>query len=407
MDALLFLAHRIPYPPNKGDKIRSFHLLRHLARRYRVFLGAFVDDPDDWRHADALRELCADVHLVRLRPRLGRVLALRALLTGEPLSLPYFRSRSMRRWTDRILADKEVRRVFVFSSSMAQFVRHGTGVRKVIDFCDVDSDKWRQYGRSARWPLSRLYARESRLLLGFERRVARDADAALFVSQAEAVLFRECAPDVVGRIHVLENGVDASYFSPDREYPDPYGAQGPVLVFTGAMDYWANVDAVRWFAVEVFPAVRRRVPDVRFFIVGSNPTDDVVRLGRIPGIVVTGRVDDVRPYLSHAVAAVAPLRLARGVQNKVLEAMAMAKPVIASSPALDGIDTETEYPLRADAPTDWVGRIGDVLEGVGEAGIGSYLRDWVRRRYSWERSVEACATWLEADTTRGTSAEGI
>ena len=224
---------------------------------------------------------------------------------------------------------------------MAQYVagQRWSNIRRVIDFVDVDSDKWRQYAKSKSWPMNAIYRREARCLETYERQIATEFDASVLVSQDEATLFKTLAPESAGRIDYLNNGVNSEYFSPERLYANPYLPGEKVLVFTGAMDYWANVDAVTWFAQKVFPQVYQRDQYARFYIVGGRPTLAVQKLENIPGIYVTGAVPDVRPYIAHAVAAVAPLRIARGIQNKVLEAMAMAKPVLATSAAVEGIES--------------------------------------------------------------------
>lgn len=338
MDELLLLTHRIPYPPNKGDKIRSFNLLKHLSTRYRVHLGTFVDDPDDWRHVEAVRALCGETYFAALQPRLARLRSLTALGRGQPLTLAYYRDAALQAWAEQVLARYAIRRVLVFSSAMAQFIRgpRYRHLHRVIDFVDVDSDKWLQYSRSQSWPWNWLYRREGRALLRFEQAIAGEFAASVFVSAQEAKLFRRLAP-AAARISFAGNGVDTDFFDPALPYPNPYPMDAPVLVFTGAMDYWANVDAVCWFASSVFPAVRQALPTAQFAIVGARPAAAVCRLQQWPGVQVIGAVPDVRPYLAHARAAVAPLRIARGIQNKVLEAMAMAKPVVVTAAAADGI----------------------------------------------------------------------
>lgn len=388
MSDLLFLAHRIPYPPNKGDKVRSYHLLRHLSGRHRVHLGCFVDDREDWRHMSALRSLCADVCAVPITPRLRRLKSLIGLSTGEPLSLPYFRDRALARWVDKVLASQRVSAVLAFSSPMAQYVpRPASGPwRVVLDFVDVDSAKWRQYAHNRRWPSGWLYAREGERLLAYERAAAARADMTLFVTAQEADLFRKLAPEVSQRVGHLENGVDTEYFDPSLDYPDPYAAGERVLVFTGAMDYRANVDAVQWFAREVFPSVRARVPTACFYIVGARPTAEVLRLDELSRVRVTGTVPDMRPYLKHAVGAVAPLRLARGVQNKVLEAFAMGKPVVLTTEAMDGIQAsaslreligDTPEALAALAIRLLQGRLGEPQRIEG--------RRFVQESHAWDR----------------------
>lgn len=395
---LLFLSHRIPYPPDKGDKIRSWHLLKHLASQWQVHLGAFVDDPDDWRHAPVLESICADVKLQRIEPASRKLRSLTGLLTGEALSLPYYRDAELSAWVEARLASG-IDAIVVYSSAMAQFVMQPDATRRIMDFVDIDSDKWLQYAQTKTWPMSWIFRREGRRLLDWERRVAQRFDAGLFVSASEAADFRKLAPESADRIGYFNNGVDSDYFSPMSHYPTPYPAGRRVLAFTGAMDYWPNVDAVTWFAREVLPAVRQRHPDVVFYIVGSKPSAEVCALAG-EAVIVTGRVEDVRPYLAHAAAVVAPLRIARGIQNKVLEAMAMAKTVISSPQALEGIAARLDQEiLRADMPTAFAAAIEQVLQGFD---CGSAARARVVADYSWAASLARVDTLLNGAESRPT-----
>ncbi|HKJ87865.1 MAG TPA: TIGR03087 family PEP-CTERM/XrtA system glycosyltransferase, partial [Gammaproteobacteria bacterium] len=253
-EPLLFLAHRIPYPPNKGDKIRSFHLLEDLSAHYDVHLGAFVDDQRDWANAGHLRSYCADTHLVPLAQGPARVRSLGGLVTGRPLSLPFYRDRRMAAWVGRVLERVRPHRMVVFSSVMAQYLprRKVPEARRVLDMVDVDSAKWSQYGRMRSGPLGWVFRREGRRLSEVERVAAADFDATVLVSRTELELLAAAAPGARDRLAWIGNGVDTAHFSPEGDYPDPLPGEGPVLVFTGAMDYWANVDAVTWFANEVW-----------------------------------------------------------------------------------------------------------------------------------------------------------
>jgi sugar transferase (PEP-CTERM/EpsH1 system associated) len=398
MEDLLLLIHRIPYPPNKGDKIRSYHLLKHLSRHYRVHLATFVDDPDDWQYVPHVEALCASSHFARMNPRLARVRSLGALLKNRSLSQEYYRDAGMARWVDDTLAAHRIDRVLVFCSPMAQYAENHRSARRVIDFCDIDSEKWRQYAEQKSFPMNLVYRYEAKQLLRYERQIARDYDASLFVSAPEAALFRSLAPESGPKIGHFTNGVDTEYFSPERPYENPFAAGERALVFTGAMDYWPNIDAVKWFAAEVFPTVHKRFPDARFYIVGSRPAPAVQALAQQPGVVVTGTVPDVRPYIAHAAAAVAPLRIARGVQNKVLEAMAMATPVVVSPQALEGIDAVPGSELvLADEPAAFAGACAALLEGQDGAidAIGRAARDKVQRRYSWSSNLACIGESLE------------
>jgi sugar transferase (PEP-CTERM/EpsH1 system associated) len=338
MKKLLYLVHRIPYPPNKGDKIRSFHFLRALAEKYQIYLGTFIDDVDDQQYVEALQSFCRETCCITLDPKVAKIKSLVGLLSGEALSLPYYRNQILQQWVDRVIQEHAIDRVLIFSSPMAQYVQKHAQLHFVADFVDVDSDKWRQYAESKSWPASWIYRREASKLLDFETYIAAQATTTVFVSEQESALFKTLAPMSAVKIGFVNNGVDTDFFDPELDFSSPFTHDELSIVFTGAMDYWANVDAVVWFAQQVMPWIRQRQPEAKFYIVGSKPTRAVQQLaGDDPNIIVTGRVEDVRPYILHASVIVAPLRIARGVQNKVLEAMAMAKPVVVTSAAMEGV----------------------------------------------------------------------
>jgi len=387
---LLFLCHRIPYPPDKGDKIRAFHLLRHLSLHFDIYLASFVDDANDWLWVGEVQKYCKATFFGSLNPRLATLRSLKGLFTGEALSLPYYADNAMQRWVEHTCAARNIRHALVYSSAMAQFmpVAGAAFERQVIDFVDVDSDKWRQYALQKRWPMSWLYRREARCLLRCEQDLAARFDAGLFVSSAEAALFRQLSPTTADKIDFYNNGVDCSYFDPHSSNPivaqSPFADGVQALVFTGAMDYWPNVDAVTWFVHSVLPALRNSHPALAFYIVGGKPTANVQRLARLPGVTVTGRVPDVRPYLKHAVAAVAPMRVARGIQNKVLEAMAMALPVLVTTKGLEGIEAlDGEHLLLADSCEDYQRGVNEILAGR-HPGIGARARACVQEAFDWD-----------------------
>ncbi|HEY0065164.1 MAG TPA: TIGR03087 family PEP-CTERM/XrtA system glycosyltransferase [Telluria sp.] len=397
MENLLLLIHRMPYPPNKGDKIRSYHLLKHLAQHYRVHLATFVDDEDDWQHVPTVQALCASSHFGKLNPVSGKLRSLAALGSKRSLSFDYYRSGEMQAWVDQTMAAHKIERVLVFSSPMAQYAEAYPQARRVVDFCDVDSDKWRQYADQKPWPMSWLYRREANTLLAYERHVAATCDASLFVSDPEAELFRKLAPESAAKIGYFNNGVDTDYFSPERTYERPYGPDERALVFTGAMDYWPNIDAVQWFATEIFPQLFKATPALRFYIVGARPTAAVSALGQLPGVTVTGTVPDVRPYIHHAEVTVAPLRIARGIQNKVLEAMAMARPMVVSPQALEGIDaTPGSELLLADGAQAFIATLS-ALVATPNAALGGAARSKVERQYSWPSNLARIEARLECN----------
>jgi len=390
MKSLLFLVHRIPYPPNKGDKIRSFNLLKHLAQDHRIYLGAFVDDPDDWCHRDLLSQYCEEIFLAPIQPRRNKLRSLSGLLTGEALSLVYYRDSDMSRWVTDKLRSGEIDTAFAFSSTMAQYILgdEWEGHRRVIDFVDIDSQKWKQYAEDHRWPMSWLYRREANYLFNYERKSAAVSDASLFVSDAEAEAFKEMAPEVQQRVAYINNGVNTEYFSPEQTLDNPYEKGCLPIVFSGAMDYFANEDAVVWFSQQVLPAVTQQIPAIKFYIVGARPTNTVLALAALPNIVVTGTVADMRPYLAYAKICVAPMRIARGVQNKVLEAMAMARPAIVSPQGYEGIVAESGTELMvASSPEEWIKGIISLLNGNDTDRLGLAARARVICDYSWQGSL--------------------
>jgi sugar transferase (PEP-CTERM/EpsH1 system associated) len=255
-----------------------------------------------------------------------------------------------------------------------------------MDFCDLDSDKWAQFAQSKSWPLRWVYGREARQLALVERDLAMRFDHSLFVSELESGLFRSLHPEIASKVTTLGNGVNTDYFEPTQVSVN--ADKGSQVVFTGAMDYWANVDAVTWFAHEVWPQILSRFPKAHFSIVGSNPTAEVLQLGRLAHVTVTGRVPDVRPWLQAAAVVVAPLRIARGVQNKVLEAMSMARPVVATSAALQGLgDVDSPSVYRADSATEFAEAVCRQLARSGTEAAEDNRR-FVLRRFSWTAALE-------------------
>lgn len=398
MHKLLYLTHRIPYPPNKGDKIRSYHLLQHLRKHFKVYLGTFIDDEQDWQYVNHLNSLCEETCFVRLDPLLARMRSLIYLFSSMPLSLPYYRSSKLSTWVSNQLSSGTIKHTVVFSSAMAQYISETDIACSVIDFVDVDSDKWSQYASTKVWPQKWVYQREADLLLEYEKYVTKKCSYATFVSEKEAGLFKQLSPEVENKITYFNNGVDTEYFSPSQNFANPYKPGTRVLVFTGAMDYWPNVDAVRWFAAELFPAIRTKIPDLEFYIVGARPTKTVLELSAIPGVVVTGSVDDVRPYLAFSEIAIAPLRIARGIQNKVLEAMAMEKLVVASPQALEGITAIPGIELFvADGAEAYIDHVISLLENPRmEAGKAARRR--VIEDYNWDKNLSRIDRLLQVSS---------
>jgi sugar transferase (PEP-CTERM/EpsH1 system associated) len=377
---LLVLAHRLPFPPDKGDRIRTFHLIRHLALRANVHLASLADEPVPRQDLDVLQGMCARVAVVPLgRSRWVRSLCWLAL--GRTASEGAFFSARFRTIIEDWSRETTYHGALVSSSSLAPCldVAGLEGVPTVIDLVDVDSQKWFDYAAACRGVRSWLYRTEGRRLRRLEQRLPGRARALTVVSETEADLFRGFCP--LEEVRVVPNGVDLDYFRPQG-----LAGGGEGCVFVGALDYRPNVDAAYWFCKEVWPELRRRLPGVKVQLVGRRPVRQVSKLSSIPGVEVVGGVPDIRPYVARAAVALAPLRIARGVQNKVLEAMAMAKPVVASPKVLQGLPRRLDAPvLTAETPADWIEAVSRVLEdGRLRRQLAAAGRLYVERHHDWE-----------------------
>lgn len=390
MGDLLFLAHRVPFPPDRGDKIRSYNILKHLAERHRVHLAAFADDEADEAAAEGLRPLVAKMHIERRTRSRAKAAAL-ALALRKSVSVTAFAHEGMAGFVDRLLAEEPIEHLYVFSSQMAQYAPDDRPF--VMDFVDMDSEKFAAYGRAAKAPMRWMWQREARRLFHFERETARRAVISLFVSEAEAALFRERTKLGEEAVQALENGIDLEGYRPA---PHPAGG-APLIVFTGQMDYPPNIEAAACFAREAMPMIRARVPDARFAIVGRKPDASLVALAGRHGVEVTGEVADVRPWLVKADVVVAPLRIARGIQNKVLEAMAMGRSVVASPQAFEGIDAEPGRDLVvADGAPAEAEAVCTLLADRAQAeAIGAAARARVEARYAWDARLAPLDAMLE------------
>ncbi len=352
MAEILFLVHRAPWPPDRGDRIRSWHMFEALAKLAPVHVAALADSEEDAAAAHAkMAPLCASL-CIEVR-RASRPLALvQAVLHREPASNRLFRNAELTEHVGALLALGTISHIVAFSGQMAQYLPADFDGPILMDFVDVDSAKFAAYAaQDKRQPLHWVHKREAARLGAFEAEVARRVDTSLFVSEAEAALFRDRSGLGAERVQAVENGIDTARFDPAPELDTVGTDEGPLAVFTGQMDYRPNIDAVRWFANDILPLVRQRHAQARFAIVGRAPADEVRALEKLPGVMVTGEVADVRPWLAAADVVVAPLLLARGVQNKLLEAMAMARPVVASAAAAEGIDAAPLSLIHISEPT--------------------------------------------------------
>lgn len=389
---ILFLAHRIPYPPNKGEKIRAYHELEFLAKRHVIDLFCLADSPAEAEGVQGLRELCRRVHVEIRSPVRVAFAMIRSLWRGQPLSSAFYFSAKLQAAVQRTLAEEKYDLILVYCSSMAQYVPQLAPAPVVIDFVDTDSAKWAQYARVTTFPLSWLYAREARCLAQYERQVAGTSAASVVATPQEAALL-----DGNGQlpVQVIRNGVCPLPAS-SRELPDPVRRLQPYVLFVGTMDYLPNVDAVTYFAEEILPQVRRSHPELRFVVAGRNPAWRVQRLAHKPGVVVTGAIADVRPYLLGATAVVAPFRICQGVQNKILEALAAGVPVVSTSRPAQAIGARhAETLLIADNAEDFTRAVNSLLEDPGLRSRFRTTPEFVQRHFDWHKNLARLEQLLE------------
>jgi sugar transferase (PEP-CTERM/EpsH1 system associated) len=392
---ILYLCHRVPYPPSKGDKIRAFHQIEALSAAHEVDLFTLADDPEDLQYRDALARFTKRLAIARIRPLWNRIRSFQVLGSHRPQTLPYFYSRELEREIRASLQERSYDRILVYCSSMFQYVEHVGAIPILTDLVDVDSNKWLQYASQKSFPLSAIYCREGRCLRRYERRVCEKSSCVVVTTEQEKRLIHEICS--TARVAVISNGIDTGYFDPSKVNQEP---PSPTVVFCGDMSYFPNEAAVQFFAVEVFPKVRESVPEARFLIVGRNPGPVVRNLARLAGIEVTGTVPDVRPYLARAAVSVAPFSIAAGIQNKILEAMAFGLPVISSSRAARGLPAGL-------GPSVWTADTAAELT----AAIVPLLRDPILARrqgmdnrrlvaeYSWESALSRLIALVENTET--------
>lgn len=385
---ILFLSQRVPFPPNRGDKITTSKLIERMRRKHSVRCVAFAHGEADEEGARELGRMGVPIRTIPYHDTRARLGALPLLLTNTPLTLGVYGSAALQRVVDEEFEQADL--AYAYSSSMGAFLERHAQKPRVMHFGELDSDKWRQYAERGSPPMSWVHAREQRTLLAFERRIARSFSENVVCTPLEQRVFQEQIPGA--SCVVLRNGVDLERFHPRDNAP-----QAGELVFTGVMNYHPNAEGCIWFVREILPRVRASVPAARFTIVGSSPTREVERLTRVSGVTVTGFVPDTRAYLRRAAVAVAPLRIARGIQNKVLEAMAMGLPVVGTTSATQGVDGVhgRDY-LVADEPETFAAALVQLLNEPARAReLGTAGRAFVERQYDWERTLEPLDALLE------------
>lgn len=387
---ILYVCHRFPYPPKRGGKIRPFNMIRHLAQSHEVTVCSLSRSDAESAEAQGIAAHCAEFHVAQVDDRIQTLRMVATLPTPITASASYFHSTALARTIRGLLRDHRFNLIFVHCSSVAHYVQHVRDVPKILDFGDMDSQKWLEYARYKPFPLSLGYWWEGRRLLAEEKRLARRFDFCTATTRAEWQTLTGYGIDTPS--DWFPNGVDSTFFAPTDEPYDP-----DTIVFIGRMDYYPNQQCMFDFVAEVLPLLKEKRPTVKLQIVGADPSPAIRRLGEIPGVSVTGSVPDVRPYAKRAALTVAPLRIARGTQNKILEAMAMGVPVVCSDVAAGGVDAvPNEHLLTANTPSETCDAILRILESpVERARLAHAGRARVLSHHAWSSSMKRLDTIIE------------
>ena len=381
---ILFACHRFPFPPNRGGKIRPFNIIRHLSQKHDVIVASVAHTQEELEEGGGLKEYCAEIYAEVVPEKARWLQAVKALPTATPSSVAYFASSRLCQRINEAARRISFDIVMVHCAFAAQYCLGVSAKFRLMDFGDLDSGKWLDYSKWHSFPLSWGYYLEGSKLRRYEKQIAAAFDYCTLTTQGELEEFTKLKVD---RPHnVIPNGVDGTYFHPNG---GPAQAK-PVVIFLGRMDYYPNIDAVLYFTESVFPIIRAAVPGVEFRIIGSNPSPAVQRLADVPGVVVTGHVPDVRPFLKDAVVSVAPLRMAHGTQNKILESMAMGLPVVTTPEAAKGIQaTPGEHILVAGEPDRFAGQVLEILANPQlRLSFANAGREQVNSAHVWSRSME-------------------
>lgn len=383
---ILYVTHRVPWPPDRGDRIRTWNILKHLSRSADVDLICLADEPVTEETRAALSRVTRRLAIIPHSGRKRYIKGALSLAIGRTVTEGLFDCRNLALTVQQWAQQSQYTGAMASSSGIARYVMEPIldDVPNVwIDLIDVDSQKWIDYAASASLPMSVVYGMEGRRLRKLETRLASECDRLLVVSEAERQLFNDFCP--TAPVQAIGNGVDTDYFVPSDRKVTPHSC-----VFVGVLDYLPNSDAVKWFSEHIWSEVRARFPDAVFRIVGKNPTSEVLALNDVPGIEVVGPVPDVRPWLHRSACVVVPLRIARGVQNKVLEAMACGRALVCSSSPLKGLAVEPGlHLLQADTVDEWVGALTTVFEDQYRAEeLGMAASAWVQINHRWKACLE-------------------
>ena len=379
---IFFIGQRVPFPPDRGDKITTYNEIRHLSTKHEVHVFCLADGRRDLDNIPGLRRYAKSVTAVPVVGWASKLRALDAMLAGKPLSVAAFNEAKLHDAVTRKFSELQPDLIIVYSCNVAQYAEHFPQVPRIMQFAELDSSRWGQFARRSRLPMRWVYALEERRFFAYERHIARSLSHALVCTAAEQRDFERLIPGAP--VSLVGNGVDLDYFRSTG-----VAKRSGSIVFTGVMDYFPNIDAVVWFCDEVLPIVQQQIPGAGLTICGSRPAAAVRRLAKRRGVTVTGRVPDMRPYMDEAELFIAPMRMARGIQNKLLEALAMGLPCVASQTAARGtVVQDGEGILAADDPEVFAEHVVRLLrDGAFRAAMASKARATAEANYRWEAQL--------------------
>ena len=380
---ILYVCHRFPFPPKRGGKIRPFNMIKHLSATHAVTVASLARSDVEAKEGAGITAHCAEFLMGRVDNSVQTARMVARLPTLRPSSFGFFYSPELAEKIRLALTRKRYDLIFVHCSSVASYVAEVQGIPKILDCGDMDSHKWLEYAQYKRFPLSAGYWLEGHKLLREEKRLARKFDLCTATTRAEWETLNGYGVDVP--TEWFPNGVDSHYFAPIDSAYDP-----DTVSFIGRMDYYPNQECMFEFCAVTLPKLRARRPNIKLMIIGADPSPAVRRLGELPGVTVTGSVLDVRPYVRCSALMVAPLNIARGTQNKILEAMAMGVPVVTSRIAAGGVDAvDEQHFLVADSTDDYVRKILRVLEDAGERKrLARAGRARMLSHHAWPKSMQ-------------------
>lgn len=388
---ILYICHRFPFPPKRGGKIRPFNMIRHFSTQgHKVTVCSLSRSPAEAKEGEGIRNHCEHFEMASVSNAIQVIRMVARLPVVTPSSMGFFYSPDLQRRIDNLLSTEQFDLIFVHCSSVAQYVENVRGIPKILDFGDMDSQKWLEYANYKPFPLSLGYRLEGKKMEAAEKRLAKKFNMCTATTRAEWETLNSYRTAL--KTDWFPNGVDAEYFKPDGE-----GYDTDTLSFIGRMDYYPNQECMFDFCRNTLPLIQARRPQAKLLIVGADPSPAVKKLEELPGVTVTGSVPDVRPFILRSAAMVAPLNIARGTQNKILEAMAMGVPVVTSPAGAGGVDAENEtHFLIGDNPNTYADACLRIMNRPDErTRLSTSGRERMLTHHDWQASMRRLETIVE------------